>query len=223
VTEAETENPPLDLVVAANFTAGPVEASLRFWLEGLQLPVSVSHAPYDQAFQQLLDPESVLRRNRHGIGLVLVRLQGWLATDGAPGQDMPSDPDRIARELVAAVTEALRGASSQLVVCFCPSTGLDAETRATLARAERVAADALRDEAGVRVLTSEALLERYPCDQVADPQGEHLRAGVSGAQGSRARLRRHALGRPVRRTGAAGRGADRRTPGAAAFCRGATS
>jgi FkbH-like protein len=174
VTEAETENPPLDLVVAANFTAGPVEASLRFWLEGLQLPVSVSHAPYDQAFQQLLDPESVLRRNRHGIGLVLVRLQGWLATDGAPGQDMPSDPDRIARELVAAVTEALRGASSQLVVCFCPSTGLDAETRATLARAERVAADALRDEAGVRVLTSEALLERYPCDQVADPQGERI-------------------------------------------------
>jgi FkbH-like protein len=172
-----TDTTQLDLVVAANFTAEPVDASLGFCLRALRLPATVQHAPYDQVFQQLLDPSSILRRNAAGIGLVLVRLQNFLETEQAPeGSAAQTSPDDMARELVHAVSAALKDSAGQLIICFCPATGLDAERSQAIARAEEAAAEALRDEGGVRVLTSTSLLERYPCAQIADEQGERLAA-----------------------------------------------
>ena len=44
----------------------------------LNLPVSVEFTPYNQVFQQLLDPDSPLSRNQDGINVVLVRLADWV-------------------------------------------------------------------------------------------------------------------------------------------------
>ena len=62
------------IALAANFTAEPVSESLGFWLTGLGLPCAVEHAPFDQVFQQLLDPASLLGANRGGANVILVRL-----------------------------------------------------------------------------------------------------------------------------------------------------
>ena len=43
---------------------------------GLDLPVRF--APYNQVFQQLLDPPSLLAQNRGGINVVLVRFEDWV-------------------------------------------------------------------------------------------------------------------------------------------------
>lgn len=166
MNDTDTDRKPLDLVIAANFTAEPVEPSIQYWLRELQLPVTVRHAPFDQVFQQLLDPNSLLRSNHKGIGLVLVRLQDWI--EGA------SNPDGVAQEFTDAVREALSGAASQLVIAFCPATGLDGETRVQVTRAERAVTDALREQSGVRVLTSDSVLERYPDEKIADEHGARL-------------------------------------------------
>jgi acyl transferase domain-containing protein len=42
-------------VVASNFTADPIEESLKFWGDHFHAPVQVEFAPYDQIFQQLLE------------------------------------------------------------------------------------------------------------------------------------------------------------------------
>jgi len=68
-----------NLVVAANFTAEPIEDSLAFWGEHLGLRLRVGFAPYNQVFQQLLDPASVLGRNRDGVNAVLLALEEWTA------------------------------------------------------------------------------------------------------------------------------------------------
>lgn len=164
----ETDPTPLNLVVAANFTAEPVEASLGYWLRALQLPATIHHAPFDQVFQQLLDPGSPLRSVRDGIGLVLLRLQDWLG----PGSE--TDPDRLAQEIIHAVREALEGSACQLVLCFCPATDTEQASVERACRVETTVADALRDQAGVRVLTSDAMLARYPCSSIADVHGERL-------------------------------------------------
>lgn len=158
------------IVVSANFTAEPVEGSLRYWLRELQIPASVQHAPFDQVFQQLLDPASTLRSNRDGIGVLLVRLQSWLDQGSMPD----TTPERIAQDLVAAVSEALGGSASQLVICFCPATGLDAERHEQLAGAEDTVADALREHGAVRVLTSASVLRLYPCEKIADEHGARI-------------------------------------------------
>ncbi len=71
------EQPALRLSVAANFTAEPIEESLKFWAAYFRLHGKVEFAPYDQVFQQLLDEESTLRRNREGVNIILLQLEKW--------------------------------------------------------------------------------------------------------------------------------------------------
>jgi FkbH-like protein/FkbM family methyltransferase len=65
------------VVVAANFTAEPVEDSLNFWGDHFGSPMQVEFAPYNQVFQQLLDPDSPFRRNADGINVILLALEEW--------------------------------------------------------------------------------------------------------------------------------------------------
>lgn len=50
--------PARRIVVSATFTAEPVQDILEFWMGELNLPTAVEFAPFDQVFQQLLDPSS---------------------------------------------------------------------------------------------------------------------------------------------------------------------
>jgi len=72
------------IVIASTFTAEPVEDSLQFWGDYLGLPVQVSFAPYNQVFQELLSPNSPLRRNQEGFNVILLNLGDW-AADGPSG------------------------------------------------------------------------------------------------------------------------------------------
>jgi FkbH-like protein/FkbM family methyltransferase len=78
---ADAATPATPLVVAANFTAEPLEDSLNFWGEHFGVPFHVEFAPYNQVFQQLLAAGSALRRNRDGANVVLLRLEEWARED----------------------------------------------------------------------------------------------------------------------------------------------
>ncbi|MEP6809604.1 MAG: polyketide synthase dehydratase domain-containing protein, partial [Chthoniobacterales bacterium] len=66
------------LCVSSTFTAEPLEDSLRFWGGHFGQTVEIGFAPYNQVFQQLLDPVSDFRRNRDGINLLVLGLEDWL-------------------------------------------------------------------------------------------------------------------------------------------------
>lgn len=65
------------IAVAATFTPEPIEDSLAFWSRELALSADVAFAPYNQIFQQLLDPNSLLLQNKRGVNVLLVRPQDW--------------------------------------------------------------------------------------------------------------------------------------------------
>ena len=67
----------MSIAITATFTAEPVEASLRFWMQELEIPTNIAFAPYNQVFQQLLDPVSLLAANQKEVNVVLVRLEDW--------------------------------------------------------------------------------------------------------------------------------------------------
>src|SRR6185436_12763872 len=79
----DTPDGTLDLAIAATFSAGPIQPALAFWMEELGLPARISFAGYNQPFQELLDPTSLLSSNTQGVNIVLVRLEDWLVA--APG------------------------------------------------------------------------------------------------------------------------------------------
>src|SRR4051812_32425658 len=101
----------MKIAVAASFTAEPLADSLHFWSEKLHWHADISFAPYNQIFQQLLDPTSLLSTDQHGINLVLVRPEDWVRYEEQRKTQRVSDSqDKIeqsARELV----EALRSAA----------------------------------------------------------------------------------------------------------------
>ena len=65
------------IVVAATFTAEPIADAVRFWAAELDLPIDVRFAGYNQVFQELLDPGSLMSRNSSGLNVVAVRLEDW--------------------------------------------------------------------------------------------------------------------------------------------------
>jgi FkbH-like protein/FkbM family methyltransferase len=69
------------IVVASTFTAEPVADSLQFWGDYFGIPVQVSFAPYNQVFQELLDPSSEMRRNKDGVNAILLNLGDWVGSD----------------------------------------------------------------------------------------------------------------------------------------------
>jgi hypothetical protein len=73
----------IPIVVAASFTADPLVEVLEFWSRELGQPLDVRMAPYNQVFQELLDPKSLSAGNVRGLNVVLVRVEDWGADAGA--------------------------------------------------------------------------------------------------------------------------------------------
>lgn len=77
VAGAGHENETTSVVIAATFTAEPVGPFIEWWAGGFGIDVDVLFAPYNQVFQQLLDPGSLLSTNG-GINFLFIRFEDWL-------------------------------------------------------------------------------------------------------------------------------------------------
>jgi FkbH-like protein/FkbM family methyltransferase len=95
-THETSEPPKTKVVVAATFTAEPVEDSLQFWGDYLEFPVQVSFALYNQVFQELLNPASQMRRNQEGVNVILLNLDDWAAPSRSTG--LKTDPEKAAAD-----------------------------------------------------------------------------------------------------------------------------
>lgn len=166
------------VVVAATFTAEPIESALTFWFEALGRDGEVRFAPFNQVLQQLLDPASDVSQNREGLNLILVRLEDWAG---------------VAREDARAVEEALElngdlfvdglrrlgqaAPGARHLVMFCPASPQarhDGEFAKRMATAEarlarRIAAAGL---GSVGVFRGDELAEHYATAEIDQPGGE---------------------------------------------------
>ena len=111
------------IAIASTFTVEPVEDPLALWMDELGLPASIKFAPYNQVFQQLLDPASLLATNRHGINIITVRIEDWQRfhrmTDNR--KDLEACLIQNATDLINAVRAAMARLSTPLIVAFCPN------------------------------------------------------------------------------------------------------
>ncbi|GAX34041.1 non-ribosomal peptide synthetase [Nodularia sp. NIES-3585] len=65
------------IIITATFTSEPIGDFLSYWLEEIKLPYTIEFAPYNQVFQELLNPKSLLANNQNGVNVVLVRFEDW--------------------------------------------------------------------------------------------------------------------------------------------------
>jgi FkbH-like protein/FkbM family methyltransferase len=65
------------ICIASTFTADPLSDSLRFWNNYFNASMDIRYAPYNQVFQELLNPQSMLASNDKGFNVILLGLEDW--------------------------------------------------------------------------------------------------------------------------------------------------
>lgn len=156
----------LKLVIASTFTAEPVEDSLRYWLTELDLPAKIEFAPFNQVFQQLLDPASILAANSRGANVILARLDDFGDRSGSL-----EAIQRGSRDFVSAIKAASAKVTAPLLVFFCPAK----PERCTAAEElEKTVTDELERLGGVYTVTTSELREAYPVADFYDARGDEL-------------------------------------------------
>ena len=170
------------IAITATFTAEPIEESLAFWMQELDLPTKIEFAPYNQVFQQLLDPTSLLSQNKNGINLVLVRLEDWqrFAKDNPANQteneNVAEKVNRNVNDLVKSLKSAISRINTPHIVAFCPaSPGVLADSKQQIFIQETEAAiiAELSDISGLYFITAKDLAA-YPAKNYYDPQSDKL-------------------------------------------------
>ncbi|MGZ8434391.1 MAG: hypothetical protein ACXW6T_08615, partial [Candidatus Binatia bacterium] len=122
--QLDPRNAERTIAITATFTAEPLERPLTFWLEELQIPARITFAPYNQVFQQLVDPSSLLGCNRTGVNIILVNFEDWQKTDAGRRAAEGSFPalERDARDFARAVTAAAERSATPQFGCLCPAS-----------------------------------------------------------------------------------------------------
>lgn len=175
--------------VTATFTAEPLEPALVHCLDNLDLRSDICFAGYNQVFQELLAPESLMTDSSSKLNVVLVRLEDWLRDrKDAPlvqdGKDPLSTLDLDAtrqrlegnlKDLISALQTALSRTTTPFLVGMCPSSpGITehVDLGGMMKQLEQKLCDAMKDERRLQLITSAQMLSAYSIDPFYDPHGD---------------------------------------------------
>jgi acyl carrier protein len=163
------------VAITASFTAEPVAESLSFLLSELDMQYRVTFAPYQQVFQQLLDPTSVVRA-ADGFAVVLLRFEDWMHGETGTDAEQKEKLEQVADELIAALRAAQSG-PTPVILCFCPaSRAIDEKPgwREWLHSLEEKVAAAFGAGTSVNVIRSQEILDLYPVEEYEDEYAQRL-------------------------------------------------
>ncbi len=174
--------PQQTIAVTATFTAEPLAESLTFWLQELQLPGNIEFAPYNQIFQQLLAPDSLVNGNKQGINIILLRLEDWQkyrnsdrSVTSSLGEQ--SKTEQTVQEFIQAIKATTENAKTPCLVCLCPNSPAitaNNELQAFFQQMESMILSQLAGINGLYLISSEELNQTYPVDTYYEEQGDKL-------------------------------------------------
>lgn len=159
--------------LAATFTAEPIEPSVRHALSRLGFEPHVAFARYNQIFQELLNPHSLLASAKQGVNVLLVRIEDWFRYGEAPDDVV----DRTLSDFLSALAGMAKGAAVPVILALAPHSPA---TVRKLQLADRLHAldQRLIDEAsaltGVHVLDLRHVDEAYKVGRVWDEARDKL-------------------------------------------------
>jgi FkbH-like protein len=162
------------IAITATFTAEPLAESLAFWMHELDVPAEIRFAPYNQVFQQLLDPSSLLAKNQYGVNVVLLRFEDWQRFETAGTHEKL---EQNVHELSLALQSAAARQRTPYLVCVCPpspSAVADPDVAALFQEMEQRLVSELLALGGVYPLTTAELAGRYPVPLSYDPYGDQV-------------------------------------------------
>ncbi len=159
---------PYHLRVAATFTAEPLEPALRFWRATVREPVKIAFADYNQLFQELLDPQSLLNTNPRGLNVLLLRMQDW-------------EHEEVLAQRVDELIEALKASARvsrvPMLVVLCPDAPerrADASWARSAAQAWGRLEAALPKLGSVHLMVPQEVLDLYELRDYDEPELDQM-------------------------------------------------
>ncbi|MEJ7675697.1 MAG: hypothetical protein WKF59_24065 [Chitinophagaceae bacterium] len=108
------EQDHIAISLCASFIADPLDDYLKYWSKEFELDVKITFAPYNQVFQQLLDPKSLLNQNT-GISVLLIRVEDWLRDQK---ESLPSEQTYFLNHTYLTFIEAIKQSSKSSIAPF---------------------------------------------------------------------------------------------------------
>ncbi len=173
---ATDEGTPV-MAMAASFTAEFLQEFLEFWFQKLGWRLDARFAPFNQVFQELLNPASLLRSNRKGYNIVMVRLEDLINKDEASlwsAEETSVRLSHVLEELKQALTTGAKAMTVPLCFVLCPPSPRGKEIQNLAAGTIEMFTEALRSVPGVTVLTPQEIDRWYPTDDYYEPLGEAI-------------------------------------------------
>ena len=175
----DTKSTDRTIAITSTFTAEPLDRPLKFWLEELQIPARITFAPYNQVFQQLVDPSSLLGTNRAGVNIILVSFEDWQRTAAEQQAAEMLFPvlERHARDFARAVATTTERTATPQLVCLCPASPAVVTDPGRKRFFEDIAASLqaeLQEIAGVYVISTAELFAYYPVAEYHDTHSDRL-------------------------------------------------
>ncbi len=165
------------IAISATFTAEPIEESLAFWLKELDLPLSIRIAPYNQVFQELLNPTSLLSQNHQGVNVILLRFEDWRRDQEAEDEAVLMDKvEQNLQDLIAAIQTTVTNSSTPHILCLCPNSPADLAAPGWTQFCQRLEAQMTTQLArinGLYLVTSKDFA-LYRVEDYYDPQRDKL-------------------------------------------------
>ena len=160
------------IVIAATFTAEPIQDSLAFWLEKSGNQAEICFAPYNQVFQQLLDPNSLFQKNTSGINIALLRFEDWYRYEKDPARYQ-----EMVRKNLDEFGNALKTflGFAPCVVCVCPPSPnalADANTQHFFEQIEETLGNITARENNLFLTKSQEIAAAYPVEKYYDAYGD---------------------------------------------------
>ena len=162
------------MTVTANFTAEPVGDILCFWMDELEMqPARLVFSGYNQVFQELMAPGSLLTSTEPGVSFLLVRLEDW-----ARDQKSENPTDTVSTavgEFANALAAFAKRARRPIVLFLCPpssNASANAEWSATLSRLEAELRAVVVSLRGIHLIDADEFAELYPVAIADDPEND---------------------------------------------------
>lgn len=167
------------IAISASFTAEFLQEFLEFWFQKIGWHSEISFAPFNQVFQELLNPSSLLRSNRHGHNVIMVRIEDLIDKNEALSWNPDETNVRLSRaldELKQAVTAGVKCMAVPLFFVLCPPSPRGQELENLAGDKIKIVLEGLRSIPGVTVLTHEEIHQQYPVADYHEPLGEAIGA-----------------------------------------------
>ncbi|MCT4686737.1 HAD-IIIC family phosphatase [Vallitalea sp.] len=164
-----------NIVLVSNFTITPLQKYLLYYNEMLKTNYNIIEAPYNQIFQQILKPDSLINRNTSGYNIILISIEEWLHYAEDREIDYQERFTNITKDFIEALKCNSSYSNTSSIIIFTPVTKFNTniQRQKFFEEAEYNMQISL-EEAHIIYISSKELLKKIGNTQYSSPYSNEI-------------------------------------------------